>query len=135
MDENKLAIVIATNEQLEKVGIDAISGRIVEVCEIDKYYSSGNCSKIITDSDDKYLKSKGVKNDFIINTNWLDFTETNIYIEQTIIGYKEKLATVKENHSATIDTNTDSENELYSTYTKLIAEFIQDLKKLKNSNK
>lgn len=137
MNENKLAIVIATNPQLEEVGIASISGRIVEVSDIDKYYSVSNCSQIHLKESKNYLNAVEMEtgNSYIIRTDWLDFTHPDISIEQTINVYKNKLSNVKENFAATIDSNTDSQNETYNAYLTLIAEFIRELKELKSFNK
>jgi hypothetical protein len=52
-------------------------------------------------------------------------------MEEQLEYYRTKLQNLKDNRAATVDTNTDAENELYDKLIEYTAEFCQSLNKLK----
>lgn len=47
--------------------------------------------------------------------------------------YEKRLAVLKENRSQAVESNSDSENELYDTLIKQVAEFVRDMKASRDS--
>jgi hypothetical protein len=73
--EYKKAVVIATKEQLELIGIDEDLTNIeVKVYDIDKFKGIGGlCSTIVVDNMFEHLKELGISVDYMVPTKWLKF--------------------------------------------------------------